>query len=194
MNEHFFRTEILLASKSPRRIHLLHESGFKVNRVSIDVEENFDENLRAAEIPIYLAEKKSKAFQGQIEPQQVLVTADTVVWIQDKVLNKPETKKEAKVMLQMISGNTHTVYTAVCMRNAVQTHTFSVASDVEFYPLSEKMIDFYLDKYSPMDKAGAYGIQEFIGYLGIKKINGCYYNVMGFPVSAFVLELENFLS
>jgi septum formation protein len=191
MTNSFFTPQLLLASKSPRRRQLLVDSGFKVDFVDIDVEEDFNEQLKAQAIPEFLAVKKSRAFDQTLKANELLVTADTVVWINDHVLNKPNTITEAKAMLMELSASKHTVYTAVCVRTESKEIIFSEASDVHFNALSESMIDYYLDTYSPLDKAGAYGIQEFIGYVGIKKIEGCYYNVMGFPVSRFISELSH---
>jgi septum formation protein len=186
----FFHKQILLASQSPRRQQLLRDSGFKLEIVKIDVEEDFSETLRAEQIPLFLAEKKNKAYDLPIGEEQVLVTADTVVWLNGKVLNKPENMEDAARMLRELSGQVHTVYTGVCVRNNDKSILFSDASEVHFNPFGEEMIQYYLSNYRPLDKAGAYGIQEFIGYVGIKKIIGCYYNVMGFPVSRFILEME----
>lgn len=186
----FFTPHLLLASKSPRRRQLLTDSGFSVDFVDIEVEEDFDINLKAQAIPEYLAQKKSRAYTHQLQANEILVTADTIVWINDHVLNKPNTIEEAKSMLLELSGNKHTVYTAVCLKTQSREHVFSEASEVYFNELTENMIDFYLSVYSPLDKAGAYGIQEFIGYIGIQKIVGCYYNVMGFPVSRLIAELN----
>jgi septum formation protein len=186
----FFKHKILLASQSPRRQQLIKDSGFEMEIVRIDVEEDFDESLVAEQIPVYLAEKKGKAFNGQLSGNELLVTADTVVWLNDHVLNKPANLDEAFTMLKQLSGQKHTVYTGVCVRSAEKQISFYEASDVFFNPLSDDMIRYYLEQHKPLDKAGAYGIQEFIGYVGIKKIDGCYYNVMGFPVSRFIHEIE----
>ncbi len=186
----FFTPKILLASASPRRQMLLKDSGFNIEIIKIDVEENFDPILQAHEIPLYLAEKKQKAYSATINENELLVTADTVVWLNNKVLNKPLNIEDSKAMLQQLSNNTHTVYTAVSIKSTKGTHTFYDGSKVTFNQLSNEMINYYLSEYSPLDKAGAYGIQEFIGYVGIQKIEGCYYNVMGFPVSKFITELE----
>ena len=187
----FFTKKILLASQSPRRQQLIADSGFELEIIRIDVEEDFDPSLKAAEIPEYLAMKKSLGFQEILAEGELLVTADTIVWVDGKVLNKPSTLDEAKSMLKTLSSNMHTVYTGVCVRNSSRSIVFSESTNVFFNHLSEEMIDYYLEKFSPLDKAGAYGIQEFIGYVGIQKIEGCYYNVMGFPVSRFIHELNN---
>ncbi len=186
----FFSPRILLASASPRRQMLLKESGFNLEIIKIDVEENFDPHLKAFEIPLYLAEKKNKAYTDTLKENEILVTADTVVWCNDEVLNKPIDIIEAKEMLEKLSNNMHTVYTAVCMCKGNEYYSFYDESKVYFNALDETLISFYLSHYAPLDKAGAYGIQEFIGYVGIQKIDGCYYNVMGFPVSKFINELK----
>ena len=188
----FFKYKILLASQSPRRQMLLSHSGFETELIKIDVEENFDTELKAHEIPMYLAQKKNLAYAPIVLENELLVTADTVVWLADEVLNKPLDMAEAKRMLQKISGKMHTVYTAVCVRSYQKSHLFYDESHVYFNIISDEMIDYYLAHYQPLDKAGAYGIQEFIGYVGIQKIEGCYYNVMGFPVSKFIQELAVF--
>jgi septum formation protein len=117
---------------------------------------------------------------------------DTIVWLNNRVLNKPENKDEAFKMLKSISGNKHTVYTGVCIKSNNIEKVFYEASEVYFYKLSDELIGYYLENYLPLDKAGAYGIQEFIGYVGIRKIEGCYYNVMGFPVAKFIQEIKTF--
>lgn len=187
---HFFQQKILLASQSPRRQQLLRDSGFDMDIVRLDVEENFHPSLTAEQIPMYLAEKKNMAYTEDLKSNELLVTADTVVWLNNHVLNKPADLDEAFKMLKQLSGHKHTVYTGVCVRSVEKQITFYEASDVFFNPLSDDMIQYYLDMHQPLDKAGAYGIQEFIGYVGIRKIDGCYYNVMGFPVSRFIHELK----
>lgn len=186
----FFKQKILLASQSPRRQFLLKESGFDIEPIKIDVEESFDENLKAQEIPIFLAKKKAEAYSIAIPDNHLLVTADTVVWLNDKVLNKPLDLLEAKSMLIELSNNCHSVYTAVNVKSNQKETCFFDETKVYFNTLSEDAIDHYLNQYSPLDKAGSYGIQEFIGFIGIKKIEGCYYNVMGFPVSKFIEEIN----
>jgi septum formation protein len=188
--ESFFNPHILLASASPRRQMLLKESGFKLDIIKIEVEENFDSNLKAQKIPLFLAEKKNKAYSNALNENQILVTADTIVWCNNEVLNKPLDIHEAREMLKKLSNTTHTVYTAVSMRKGNEIVSFYDESKVYFNHLDDDMINYYLTHYAPLDKAGAYGIQEFIGYVGIQKIDGCYYNVMGFPVSKFINELK----
>ncbi len=186
----YFKKKILLASQSPRRHQLIADSGFELEIIKIDVEEDFHPELEGAEIPEYLAKKKSDAYTKDLSDDSLLVTADTIVWVNGHVLNKPSSLLEAKEMLKTLSSNLHTVYTGVCVKSKTNTIVFSEATNVYFNSLSDEMIDYYLENYSPLDKAGAYGIQEFIGYVGIQKIEGCYYNVMGFPVSRFIHEIQ----
>ncbi len=188
-----FTKKILLASQSPRRQHLLKDCGFDVSIIKIDVEETFDPSLQAQEIPLFLSQKKAAAYQLPLAENEVLVTSDTIVWLKNKVLNKPENMQEAKQMLLQLSGNEHTVYTAVTLKTNKTTFSFFDESKVQFNSLSEEIIDYYLTKYKPLDKAGAYGVQEFIGYVGIQKIEGCYYNIMGFPLAKFFKEIENLI-
>jgi septum formation protein len=192
MSVFFNQYKIKLASQSPRRQMLLKDSGFDLDIVKIDVEEDFPEHLKAEQIPLFLAEKKGNAYAEELKVNDLLVTADTVVWLKDRVLNKPLSMEEAADMLRALSGNTHTVYTGVCMRTHDKKHVFYDATNVQFNVLSEDMIAYYLEHFRPLDKAGAYGIQEFIGYVGIQSIQGCYYNVMGFPVSKFIHVLKEF--
>lgn len=186
----FFPYKILLASQSPRRQMLLKDSGFELECIKIDVEETFPSSLKAEEIPVFLAQKKAAAYTATIHQNELLVTADTVVWLENEVLNKPLTLQEAKAMLMKLSGKWHHVYTGVCVKSQEKSIVFYDESKVFFNALTESQIDYYLQHYRPLDKAGAYGVQEFIGLIGIQKIEGCYYNIMGFPVSKFIHEIE----
>ncbi len=186
----FFPYKILLASQSPRRQMLLKDSGFDIECIKIDVEETFSPSLKAAEIPVFLAQKKAAAYTETINKNELLVTADTVVWLDNEVLNKPLTMEEAKEMLMRLSGKWHQVFTAVCVKSQEKSVVFYDESKVFFNTLTESQINYYLQHYRPLDKAGAYGVQEFIGLIGIQKIEGCYYNIMGFPVSKFIHEIE----
>lgn len=191
--EQLSKYNIILASKSPRRHHLISGLGIDFEIRTKEVDESFDESLKAAEIPEFLAQKKASAFQDSLSENDLLITADTVVWINGHALNKPENREEAVSMLQEISGCTHEVFTGVCLTTMNKQLVFSEGTRVEFNPLTRGEIDHYLDRYKPFDKAGAYGIQEFIGYIGIKRIDGDFYNVVGFPVQRFWRELANFL-
>ena len=175
---------LLLASKSPRRRQLLGELGYEVEYVSMEVDEHVDPSVHAAQVAETVARRKADAFpQDNLQPTDVLITADTVVVYGDQALGKPADRQQAIDMLCMLSGQKHTVYTGVCLRTVEQTTSFTEATDVFFRRLSMRDIEYYVDNYRPYDKAGAYGIQEWIGMVGIEKIEGCYYNVMGLPVA-----------
>lgn len=184
---------LVLASKSPRRKMLFEGLGLPFEQRIIEVEEDFPVALKAGDIPIFLAEKKAKAFDGLIAEKELIITADTIVWSNERALNKPENKLEARTMLEEISGATHSVFTGVCMRTHTDTLSFVEETRVTFNALTHSEIDHYLDNYQPYDKAGAYGIQEFIGLIGIKHIEGDFYNVVGFPMQRFWGELQTLL-
>ena len=176
--------QILLGSKSPRRHSLVKELGFPVKIKTIEVEEIYPDELPVREVPEYLAKLKTQPYLKALEENELLITSDTVVILKDELLGKPRDNEDAKRMLNKLSGNSHEVITGVCMTLNGKTVSISDKTTVHFKPLTSAEIDFYVDKYSPLDKAGSYGIQEWIGYIGIKGIEGCYYNVMGLPVSA----------
>ena len=184
---------IILASKSPRRKMLLEALGFPFKVRIHEVDESFSTDLKGGEIPEYLARKKAEAFEHDLTEKELVITADTVVWINDHALNKPESNAEAKKMLMELSEADHSVFTGVCLKTQSKTVSFFEETKVRFNSLSEEEIDFYLKHYKPLDKAGAYGIQEFIGLIGIKSIEGDFYNVVGFPVQRFWRELPSIL-
>jgi septum formation protein len=185
--------KIILASKSPRRHELLSGLGIPFEVRTKEVEEDFDQALVAEEIPLFLARLKASAFQTDLSQDEVLVTSDTVVWLGDRVFNKPSGREEAISMIQVLSGSVHEVITAVCLTSTENQVTFYESTKVEFGSLSREEIEWYVDKYEPFDKAGAYGIQEWIGYAGIERIEGSFYNVMGFPTRLFYNELKKFI-
>lgn len=182
----------ILASKSPRRQFLLKELGIPFELVTKEVNEDFPGHLVRDEIPLFLARKKADAFERDLDKKTIVITADTIVWINDHVLNKPGTHEEARVMLREISGNRHEVFTGVCIKSAQKEIAFSVRTVVYFRELTEGEIEYYISTYKPFDKAGAYGAQEFIGYIGVDKIEGSYFNVMGLPVKELYEELVKF--
>jgi len=183
----------LLGSKSPRRQHLLKELGIHYELVSIDVDEVFPDHLEGSEIPKYLSALKADAFPLiDYPPNTILITADTIVWLEGKYIGKPEGKKGAVEMLGRLSGKTHEVYTAICLKSREAKRVFVIRTEVSFKTLSPEEIHFYIDHHRPYDKAGAYGIQDWIGLTSVTGINGCYYNVMGFPVQRFWEELQIF--
>jgi septum formation protein len=176
-----FNHPLILASKSPRRQQLLKDAGFKFEVVSIDVDESFPNSLKARHVAKYLAEKKANAYQSQLK-NEYLITADTVVIIDAQILNKPLDYDEAKSMLQKLSGRVHKVMTGVSVTNKDSMTSFDETTSVTFKTLTNKEIDHYIMAYQPFDKAGAYGIQEWIGMIGIERIDGSYFNVVGLPV------------
>lgn len=188
----FKKYNIVLASKSPRRQYLLKELGINFEVKTKDVNEDFPDTLKAQEIPLYLCEKKANAFKEELTENTILITADTVVWVNNQVLNKPQNYADAVRMLKLLSGKKHEVYTGVCISSKHKTKSFYVVTNVYFKNLSDVEIDFYIKNYNPYDKAGAYGAQEFIGYIAIEKIEGSYFNVMGLPIKEVYEELLAF--
>lgn len=191
--------KIILGSGSPRRRELL--AGLDIP-FTVDTgntfEESFPEGTPAHEIPVLMAEGKSAGFHRPLGPDEILITADTVVILdypdrEPEVIGKPHSRQDAVAMLHKLSGRTHEVVTAVVIRDCGRRKEFSVSSHVTFAPLSDDEIQYYIDKYKPFDKAGSYGIQEWIGYVGISGIEGSFYNVMGFPVHRVYRELQCFL-
>lgn len=190
--ENLQKYEIILASQSPRRQQLLHDLGLAFSVQSMNVDESFPDNLGMDEIPVYLAEKKATAFLPQLKNNQLVITADTIVWLNGHVLNKPAGYEEAYRMLSNLSGQKHQVITGVCLLSSEKKVSFYVATDVWFKELEDKEIRYYLDHYRPYDKAGAYGIQEWIGYVGIHHIEGSFFNVMGLPIQTLYEQLKTF--
>ena len=184
--------ELLLASKSPRRQYLLKELGLDFEVRTKEVDESFPDNLKAQEIPLYLCEKKANAFDEELKDNTIVITADTIVWINGQVLNKPENFDDAVRMLKLLSGKMHEVYTGVCLKSKHKTKSFYALTKVYFKTLTQQEIEFYIKNYNPYDKAGAYGAQEWIGYIAIEKIEGTYFNVMGLPIRELYEELLKF--
>lgn len=175
-----------LGSGSPRRRELLQQLGWKFDVVKIHCHEDHPADLLGGDIAAHLALKKSLAFQDPLAKDEVLLTADTVVWLEGKHLAKPDSLEEAKQMLRALSGKTHEVITGFCVRTQELTEVVTETTKVHFSHLSEEVIRHYVETYQPLDKAGAYGIQEWIGLVGIQKIEGCYFNVVGLPVHLLV--------
>lgn len=176
--------KIILASNSPRRKELLGGLDIPFEVITINgLDESFSEDLKGEEIPLFLSEKKSEAYsEFWSKPETIVITADTIVWMNDKVLGKPKNREEALEMLRSMSGKSHYVYTGVCVRSAEKKVSFVCSSEVRFANLDETEIEYYVDKYQPYDKAGSYGVQEWIGYIGVEHINGSFYNIMGLPI------------
>lgn len=190
--EIFGQRKLLLASGSPRRRELLDSLGIKVEHAQLhDVDESYPADMSPMKVPEYLSRLKSQAYRSELAGDEVLVTADTVVVLDGKVLGKPVDEVEAKAMLRSLSGRVHQVVTGVTLATSSSSVTFSEVTDVEFDTLSDSEIDYYVANFKPFDKAGAYGIQEWIGYVGVKGIRGDYYNVMGLPVNSLCRHLKS---
>lgn len=193
MLENLKKYTIILGSQSPRRKELLKglDIPFTVQVIE-GLEEKYPSHLQAEEIAIYLAELKADVFSPILNDSTLVITADTIVWHEGKVFGKPTDIKDAKRMLQHLSEKTHEVYTGVCIRTKEKNTSFSAVSHVKFAQLSEAEIDYYLQHYKPLDKAGAYGVQEWIGYVAVEHIDGSYFNVMGLPIQRLYQELKQF--
>ena len=184
---------IILASNSPRRKELL--AGLDVQfevRIIPGIDESYPETLPTMEIAEYIAQKKAKAYRETMADDELIITADTIVVLDDKVLGKPKDAEEARCMRHALSGKTHQVVTGVVLTTKELQKHFSVVSNVTFKTLSDNEIDYYVDTYKPMDKAGAYGIQEWIGYVGVTRLEGSYFNVMGLPVQRIYEAMKEF--
>ena len=184
--------KIILASKSPRRRQLLEGLDISFEVIIHEVDETFPDGLPMEEIPVYLAKLKAEPFTEELSHDALVITADTIVWIEGVVLGKPYDYEHAAEMLRQLSGKKHIVVTGVCLTSREKQVTFSESTEVCFKELSENEIDFYLQNYRPYDKAGSYGVQEWIGYIAITKIEGSYFNVMGLPVQRLYEELLKF--
>lgn len=184
---------VILASNSPRRKELLSGLDIKYSIKTLpDVDESYPQSLSGEEIPIYIAKEKTEAYKAFMEDNTLLITADTIVLLEDKVYGKPIDEEDAKRMLHALSGKTHQVLTGVCITTKTKQKTFAVSSNVRFATLEDKEIEYYVTKYKPLDKAGAYGVQEWIGYIGVEYISGSYYNIMGLPIQRLYQELKTF--
>lgn len=184
--------KLILASASSRRHQLMEGAGFQFEVRLKPTEEKYPAELPPEQVPEYLACLKAEAFRGELLPGELLITADTVVCIDGKVLGKPAGREEAIEMLHRLSGRKHTVVSGVCLTSTEKRKTFSAFTDVYFRTLTEEEILCYVDRCKPFDKAGAYGIQEWIGYIGISRIEGSFYNVMGLPVQQLYEALKSF--
>ncbi|MFN4027951.1 MULTISPECIES: Maf-like protein [Flavobacterium] len=191
MGNQFCSHKIILASGSPRRQQFLKDLHFDFEIRLKEVAEIYPDHLQGVEITNYLALLKANAFEGLLQNNEVLITSDTIVWFENKALGKPKDYEDAFAMLKAMSGKTHEVITSVCFKTNLKTDTVFEVTKVTFKALSEEMIKFYLDHYKPFDKAGAYGIQEWIGLVGIAKIEGSYTNVVGMPTDVVFEYLTN---
>ena len=193
MDNRLENKDLILASQSPRRQYLMKELGLNFRVMTAGLDESYPENLTPVEIATYLAKLKSAHFDASLlSARTILITADTIVSIDGEILGKPGNYQDAVSMLQKLSGRKHDVITAVCLRSLDHTKTFHVISSVYFKELKIDEINYYIENFHPFDKAGSYGVQEWIGYIGISKIEGSYFNVMGLPVKELYEELLQF--
>lgn len=193
MLENLNKYEIVLASNSPRCKELLQRMGvnFKV-RTLFGIDESYPDSLRGEDIVCYISRNKAKAYQSSMASNELLITADTIVYVDGEVMGKPKNAEQAKEMLHKLSGKTHQVITGVTIVTAKRTENFGVTSQVKFTNITDEEINFYVDNYLPFDKAGAYGIQEWIGIVAVEEIKGSYFNVVGLPVQRLYQKLKTF--
>ena len=184
---------IILNSRSPRRKRLLEDMGFDIRVVKTQTEESYPDNLTIEEIPVFLAEKKGHAYSEEIKENEILLSSDTMVFLDNEALGKPQNKQEASLMLQKLSGRKHCVVSGCNLRTKDKSISFYEKTNVFFKALSSQEIEYYVNKYEPLDKAGAYGIQEWIGMIGVEKIEGDFYNVMGLPTVTLFQKLKEIL-
>ena len=193
MLKKFKNYNFILGSNSPRRKELLKEIGLDFSVYPSNIEENFNEDIKLKDVPVFLAEKKANAIKNKLKENDILITADTTVIHNNELLSKPENILQAKEMLNKLSGKSHKVITGVCLLSKNKKCTFSCETIVTFNNLEIKEIEFYINKFKPFDKAGSYGIQEWIGLIGIEKIEGSYTNVVGLPASMLYTKLKKFI-
>ena len=193
MLKKFKNYNFILGSNSPRRKEILKEIGLDFSVYPSNIEENFNKDIKLKDVPVFLAEKKANAIKNKLKENDILITADTTVIHNNELLSKPENTLEAKEMLNKLSGKSHKVITGVCLLSKNKKCTFSCETIVTFNNLEIKEIEFYINKFKPFDKAGSYGIQEWIGLIGIEKIEGSYTNVVGLPASMLYTKLKKFI-
>ena len=194
LNEKLKAYEIILASGSPRRVELLKGMGVDFTIRKLDIDESYSAELQGADIAVYVSQKKSAAFpENELSENTIVITADTIVWQHGRALEKPMDRAHDIEMLQSLSGAEHEVFTGVTLRSKSKTHSFFSRSKVWFRALSLDEIEYYVDTCKPFDKAGSYGVQEWIGYVAIERIEGSWFNVMGLPTRMLYQELEAFI-
>ena len=191
MLDNLKKYKVVLASNSPRRKELLGGLGIGYEvKTMPDIDESYPDGLSMEEVPVYIARSKADAYRPLMEPDELIITADTIVWLDGVVMGKPKDEEEACDMLRRLSGQTHQVVTGVCLTTIDRQQSFATVTDVTFDRLTEEEITHYVSRYQPMDKAGAYGIQEWIGYVGVRSIKGSYFNVVGLPIQRLYQELK----
>ena len=191
MLENLNKYKIILASNSPRRKELLSGLGVDYEVKTLpDVDESYPDGLSGEEIAKHIARGKAEAYRSLIQADELVITADTIVWLDGTVMGKPKDEEEAKDMLMRLSGKTHQVITGVCLTTASMQKTFATVTDVTFATLTDEEADYYVTRYQPMDKAGSYGVQEWIGFVGVENLSGSYFNVMGLPIQRLYTELK----
>lgn len=191
MLDNLKKYKVILASNSPRRKDLLAGLGVEYEvRTMPDVDESYPSTLKGADIPLYISQEKANAYRSMLQSDELMITADTIVWLEGEVLGKPADRAEAISMLQRMSGRTHEVYTGVSITTTEWQRSFAVQTEVKFATLTNEEIVYYVDRFQPMDKAGAYGVQEWIGFIGVERIEGSYFNIMGLPVQRLYKELK----
>lgn len=192
MLENLNKYKIVLASNSPRRKELLSGLGVDyVVKTLPDVDETYPGGLNEEDIAKHIARGKAEAYRGVMKDDELVITADTIVWLEGTVMGKPKDEEDAREMLRRLSGKTHQVVTGVCLTTTSMQKTFATVTDVTFSNLTEEEIDYYVTRYRPMDKAGSYGVQEWIGFVGVENLSGSYFNVMGLPIQRLYTELKN---
>ena len=191
MLDNLKKYKVVLASNSPRRKELLSGLGIDYEVKTLpDIDESFPEGLSEVETATYIARAKADVYRNIMQSDELIITADTIVWLDGEVMGKPVDDEDARRMLRALSGKTHQVITGVCLTTIDSQKAFATVTDVTFCHLSEEEIDYYVERYRPMDKAGSYGIQEWIGFVGVESISGSYFNVMGLPIQRLYTELK----
>jgi len=194
MLENISGYNLILASNSPRRNELLNGLGVKYSVKTLkNVDESYPAELKGADVALYIASKKAEAFRNHMKSNDLVITADTIVCKDDQIFGKPTDRADAVRMLQALSGAIHWVFTGVCLTSLKDFKSFTVGTEVTFSSLTEDEINYYIDHYKPLDKAGAYGVQEWIGFVGVERISGSYFNVMGLPVHKLYTTLKDFV-
>ena len=191
LKEKLSNYEIILASQSPRRIKFFNELDIQFKSVKLDFDESYPNNLMADQITDFIADKKASYYSELLNKNTIVITSDTIVWLNEEAIGKPKDNENAKEILQTLSGNTHKVITSFCIKTLESKNIVNDTTEVTFKNLTEKEIDFYIKNNKVLDKAGAYGIQDWIGYIGITNIKGTYNNVMGLPTHSLYKELMN---